>query len=278
MIKQKKLLVSLLGVFLILGQIATAQDEKSKTDDKFDAKSLVGSWKVTSGKKSGAKSEGHALPADIKVTDKTLTIPAGPDDAFVMAYELDTSKSPMQIDLEIKEGPAPEGTTAAGIFKYEDNKLTLCYNAMGADRPADFESTEENGFFLFVMEKNASINAKDLVGDWVYDTGTRGDVESAPERLQGNVKITDETFTLPGGPDVEFVMAYELDTTTSPAQIDFEIKEGPAPEGTTAVGIIKYEDGVITVCYNPQGEKRPAKFNSDSDNGWHMFTLVKDDN
>ena len=47
-----------------------------------------------------------------------------------------------------------------------------------------------------------------------------------------------------------------------------------APEGK-AVGIIKIEQGKMTLCYDPAGLKRPADFKSTADNGCFTFVLTK---
>jgi hypothetical protein len=43
------------------------------------------------------------------------------------------------------------------------------------------------------------------------------------ERLAGDVVVTRETFTIPAGPDINFVMSYTVDTTVVPATIDLNI-------------------------------------------------------
>ena len=123
-------------------------------------------------------------------------------------------------------------------------------------------------------KKSEKFDAKKILGEWEYEAGTKAGAESDEQMLQGTVKITKETFTLPGGPDQEFVMAYKLDASKSPATIDFEIKSGPVPEGK-AVGIIKLHDGKIHLCYNPMGTERPEKFESTEDNGMFMLVLKK---
>lgn len=69
-----------------------------------------------------------------------------------MGFEIDSSADPATIDMKILSGPAPEGSPAFGIIRKQDEQVVLCYNAMGEDRPEKFESTAENGFFLFTMK------------------------------------------------------------------------------------------------------------------------------
>lgn len=124
----------------------------AKDEKKFDPKSLIGEWKVISGKRAGMKIDAERLPPSIKITKKELTINSGDDNPFVFSYKIDAKKSPIAIDFNIEGGPVPEGK-ATGILKMEKGKVTLCYDPTGEDRPDKFESSEDNGRFLFVMEK-----------------------------------------------------------------------------------------------------------------------------
>ena len=87
----------------------------------------------------------------ITIDEKLITIPVGPDSAFEMSYTIDADKTPATIDMKIEAGPAPEGS-ALGIIKMENGKFILCYDPTGTDRPDKFESTSEDGRFMFEME------------------------------------------------------------------------------------------------------------------------------
>ncbi len=122
---------------------------------------LVGSWKYTSGKRAGEDvAEDRLAMGGVKFAEDKLTIPAGPDSEFVMSYKLKAGKQFTEIDLSIESGPAPEGK-ALGILKWENDELTLCYDPLGANRPTKFESTAENGFFMFVMKKEKAVEKAD---------------------------------------------------------------------------------------------------------------------
>lgn len=137
-------------------ETTTKQDDKKK---KFNAKSLIGTWKVTSGERSGEKIDATRLPPAITITDKELTIPTGDDNPFKFAYKVDAKKNPIAIDFKITGGPVPEGQ-AVGILKIENGKATLCYDSTGQERPKKFETEDGDGRFLFVMEKVKSEKKK----------------------------------------------------------------------------------------------------------------------
>jgi uncharacterized protein (TIGR03067 family) len=139
------------ALMLMVGAMSLAQEKQTKKKS-LRPRALIGQWTYVSGKRAGEDVGTDSLVGTVTITKETFTLPAGPDSEFVMKYELDTSKDPAQIDLEIKSGPIPEGSTV-GIVKVAKGKLTLCYDPMGQTRPEEFSSTEDNGAFLFVLQK-----------------------------------------------------------------------------------------------------------------------------
>ena len=254
-------------------------DEEDSDDESDNKKSpLIGNWKMVSGTKGGAEST--RMPAAIKISDDAFTIPSEQGgEPFVMSYKIDMSKTPHTIDFNIESGPIPQGQ-AIGILKLKEDKLTLVYDPTGQNRPEKFESTEENGFLMFVMKKlpkgvDPEVNKK-LIGTWVIKSGMRSGSEVAEERMEGNIEIDEETITIPGATDDEtFVIGYKIDASKSPMQIDMAIESGPAPEGAPAIGIIKMGDGEFKLCYDAEGGARPEKFESTEENGYFMFKLKK---
>ena len=258
----------------------TPEDDK-KADDKPKAEKnpLVGSWQMLSGKKGGADVEANRMPPHIKISKDAFTLPSPDGGApFVMAYVVDKSTTPHNIDFNIESGPIPQGK-ALGIFKLEDGKMTLIYDPTAQSRPEKFESTEDNGCLMFVMKKMAKgsdpdVNKK-LTGTWSFRSGQRAGSDVDADRLKINVEINEESFTIPAGPDDEFVISYKIDSSVSPMKIDMKVESGPAPEGSTAVGIIKIDDGEFAICYQAEGGDRPAEFKSTEENGCFMFKMKK---
>ena len=117
------------------------------------SRKLIGKWMFKSGTRAGSDVAKDRLQINIDVTDKTFTIPVGPDDKFVISYEIDVTTTPMKIDMKIDSGPAPEGSKAVGIIQVGDGEFMICYNSEGGERPDKFESTEENGCFIFKLKK-----------------------------------------------------------------------------------------------------------------------------
>ena len=122
--------------------------------------------------------------------------------------------------------------------------------------------------------KGSEFNPADLVGEWTIQSGMRQGNKVESERLPPAVNVDKENFKMPAGPDQEFVIAYKLDTKSNPIAVDFDIKSGPAPEGH-AIGIMKLENGELTLCYDPVGLTRPTKFETTEGNGCFLFVMKK---
>jgi len=123
--------------------------------DKFDPAKLAGKWKFTEGTKAGTKVEAKNLEADVTIDKDTVTI-KGADMTHVMSYKLDTTKTPVEISLEGKEGAAT-GSKADGIIELDGDTIKLAYttNIPGFDgkKPTKFESTADNKAFYFVLKR-----------------------------------------------------------------------------------------------------------------------------
>src|SRR5262245_8626590 len=116
---------------------AFADDKPDKKEEKLDPAKLVGKWEYVSGKKAGEDVPKDHLEGVVEWSKDEIKIPGG----FVMGYKVDAAKTPAQIDMEVKEGPAPAGSKAVGIVGIKDGELRLCYTPQfgeKADRPDKF--------------------------------------------------------------------------------------------------------------------------------------------
>ncbi|HLW65440.1 MAG TPA: TIGR03067 domain-containing protein [Gemmataceae bacterium] len=135
---------------LVVGVASLGADEK---ESKFDASKLVGDWTYVSGMKGGEKVDPNNLKNKVVITKETLTLTG--EQKFVMKYELDTSKKPVGIKLEMTESPFGAGAKAIGIIACNGKELKLCYDPdpEAKKAPEKFESTKENKAHLFVLKK-----------------------------------------------------------------------------------------------------------------------------
>jgi uncharacterized protein (TIGR03067 family) len=124
----------------------------TKKSKPFDAAAMQGTWSYVSGNKAGEEVPVERLIGDVVITGKDFTLPAGPEDTFVMSYSITSDGNPASIDLKIESGPVPEGK-AVGLIQVDGDQLTFCYDPVGENRPAKLEATAENGCFLFTLKR-----------------------------------------------------------------------------------------------------------------------------
>ncbi len=250
------------------------QDEEPKPKQQpkqEDDAPWIGKWKVVSGKRAGE--DAQRLPPEITIDLETIVLPTGQGDPFVMSYEVDKGRKPWAIDMDIESGPAPSGH-AVGIIEVKGDTMKLCYDPSGQNRPDEFDSNDDNGCFLFVMERiKPKFDQRRMNGRWTCVRGKRAGQDVAQDRLGVRIEIGDGKIRLTDGEDTEFVMSYQIDDSTDPVSIDMTILSGPAPEGSQAVGIVKWKGDHLVLCYDPMGVKRPEAFESTADNGCFLFEL-----
>ncbi len=142
----KRIVTAMFGLGMIgfLGHFAPAQDKKA------DAPKLEGKYALVAGKKEGkaiddeAKKGGYTFTAD-KVTIEGMGL------KFVMGYKLDAKATPVQINMEILEGPdGTKGTKAQGIIEAKGNTVKLAYSIEKDKRPKDFTGEKD---FYFELKK-----------------------------------------------------------------------------------------------------------------------------
>jgi uncharacterized protein (TIGR03067 family) len=140
-----------LGFGLVAVSAAAAQDDKKS--DKLDPAKLAGTYKITDGKKAGEKIGDDAKKGKVVFTKETITIKGEDGMDFEFSYKLDAKADPATIDMEITKPDALKGAKTMGIIGYEAGEVKLCYHPEGKERPKKFESTKDNGNYLFSLKK-----------------------------------------------------------------------------------------------------------------------------
>jgi uncharacterized protein (TIGR03067 family) len=125
-------------------------------------------------------------------------------------------------------------------------------------------------------KKADKLDLAKLVGTWKLTSGMKAGQKVGADGLKGLVIFGKKQITLKGQtPDEQFEIKYTVNASASSATIDMEIVKPEPFKGTKSKGIIKLENGVLTLCYIPMGDKRPAKFESTAENNAHLFTMKK---
>ncbi|HEY1187195.1 MAG TPA: TIGR03067 domain-containing protein [Gemmata sp.] len=113
----------------------------------------------------------------------------------------------------------------------------------------------------------------DLAGTYKLVAGKKNGTAADDVAKKAEYTVTADTFTIKGG-EFKFVISYSLDTKSTPAHIDMEIREGPeGSKGAKAVGIVELKDGTLKIAYSLDKEKRPKDF--DGKTGYY-FELKKE--
>lgn len=134
---------------LTLFAVAATATAADKPDPKADLAALKGKWKVTAttfdGQPVPQPKAGRALDFD----DKQFTAFDGDTSKGSLGFTLDVTTTPKRIDLD-RPG---QDKKAAGLYKLDGDKLTLCYAEWGAERPEKLESKAGGKTFLLELER-----------------------------------------------------------------------------------------------------------------------------
>ena len=121
---------------------------------KETAGRLKGNWTAIS-----IKASGRVAPEDFVKTfkctfgDKTYTNTVGDDAMESGDYSVIDTEKPSTIDFDIKSGP-DQGKKQLGIFKVDDNKLTIVVAAPDSKRrPGSFKPEADVPFIEFVLQR-----------------------------------------------------------------------------------------------------------------------------
>lgn len=113
---------------------------------------IEGTWKLIRGEQNGEDEPQEDLPRSslvIKGDEHTVTIG---DAVLKGTHKLDSSATPMTIDATDTAGPF-EGMSLKGIFKVENDELTVCFAAPGEDRPATFSTKDGKATLMHVWRR-----------------------------------------------------------------------------------------------------------------------------
>lgn len=121
-------LVAFVGLTLLLMAFAQAQGLKD----------LEGTYTVESAAKGGVEiPDAERQKVTFSITAEELMMKT-PDRTVTAKIKVDSTKSPMTIDLSPTDGPE-KGKTFPGIYKIESGELVIAFNERG-DRPTEFKA------------------------------------------------------------------------------------------------------------------------------------------
>jgi uncharacterized protein (TIGR03067 family) len=121
-----------------------------------DRTALQGSWLLISAERNGRRAPAEALThANLVINSINVIFVTGSGPEGWL-WELDSNSEPRGIDLTQARG----GLVRRGIYKLEDEALTLCLAPPGEKRPADLTAGPETGCTLLVYRRDAGCGGK----------------------------------------------------------------------------------------------------------------------
>jgi uncharacterized protein (TIGR03067 family) len=124
-------------------------------DAKQDLGRMQGTWVVVA-----AESNGKQAPADdLKKSDLRLTIKgnrfayqAGNNTLLEGTLSIDPGKKPKTLDAK---GTSPDGkvTATVGIYRFDGDKLQVCFVPAGHPRPKEFKAAPDSGASIIVYQR-----------------------------------------------------------------------------------------------------------------------------
>jgi uncharacterized protein (TIGR03067 family) len=141
-------------VLLVLAAGLLVGADKPEGDTKKELKKFDGKWVAVAREMNGKKGSGDAL--------KGFTFTVSGDQAVVIdgprtckaTITVNPDKKPKQIDVSGKYGEKEIKTI--GIYKFDGDKLTICYTMAENDRPKEFSTkggTDEKILIMTVYKK-----------------------------------------------------------------------------------------------------------------------------
>ncbi len=136
---------SILCGFLIVAAAASGFDDPKPDEPKGDLKAIQGAWV--------SKDETGESTWTFKGDKLSLVTPAR---KYEIMIKLDGEAKPHKaIDFDVdKDSPNAAGYKAAGIYKLEGDKLTICFGDEQVGRPKEFAGDFQSTFLFEMTKKN----------------------------------------------------------------------------------------------------------------------------
>jgi len=144
--KAKALLV------VVCGLLVGADDAADKA--KKEVAKLQGTWKATTLQYNGKDIAGK-YPIQLVFKDDLATVGSSKEvekEYTKITFKPDPSTDPKAVDLVIAAG-VQKDAVLEGIYKINDDELTICAKVFGQERPTEFASKEGSSTVLIVLKK-----------------------------------------------------------------------------------------------------------------------------
>ena len=120
-----------------------------------DLSAFQGTWKLVGGESNGQDIPVDKLPNGKVTFEKDHFDVTFGDDRIEGTMKVDADRDPKTFDAAHESGE-DRGKTQYGIYKFEDEKLTICTSEPGSpesERPTEFRTRSDGHEVLFVFER-----------------------------------------------------------------------------------------------------------------------------
>lgn len=262
-------------------------------------RSLEGHWGFTSLVAEGMPIPPEGLAHSRILIDGDRFRTESPDAIYEGIFHIDVEKQPMEININFVEGPEA-GNTNRGIFRLDGDTLEICLDMQGRERPLAFAAPEGSGHALEMLHRESSERPVGVQGGsppdpltkWVDPATHEGEFAFVPSRLltllEGEwdaVKLVNDGKALPEtmlagakriaaknslkvlvGGQVMVDALIRVDESRDPVGIDY-LNQGCGRKGIIQLGILKWEDDVLSVAMALPGQPRPTRWESTPGSG-----------
>lgn len=139
-------------MLLVTVALLLAAGDKKSDVDAAELKKFAGAWAIQAQEHGGRKTPMKELAAlAVTVTGAKAVTKNGDEVAEESeVILLDPKAKPAAIDVKLLGG-GDKGKVVKGIYKFDDDKLTLCVAEPGKDRPTEFAGKQGTGHTLLVL-------------------------------------------------------------------------------------------------------------------------------
>jgi len=135
--------------------------EDDKADLAKEAKKFQGAWTIESSVTGGTEIPGDQLKGFIVIYEGDKhTVKMGDKVIQIGTQKIDPSKSPKTIDVTMADGPN-KGKAMLGIYKFDGDTMTACFDPQGKKRPTEFKSETGSENFVNVHKRAANVDGQD---------------------------------------------------------------------------------------------------------------------
>lgn len=263
---------------------ATAQDKPAAGDAlKADAAALQGRWERVMSTEASLLGKAKRAVKEFQGDKETVTWYA--DDGTVIRSHRVTFKlsqsGPVRVytfsEMEVLDGLGKGQKPSGGgsfIYRVEDGELVEVGGLLIGEefrRSAPYIARwKKAGAEPAAVAVAVEGDMKAAQGVWSFES-QEGNGERSSANLLKPLTLTIEgnTFTIKLGDEVVQAGTQTFDATRTPKAVDATITRGQG-KGQKMLGIYKLDGDALTVCFDPDGKKRPTEFKAGAGSGTFM--------